>query len=197
MKFYIFLITLIIHQVSFGQDDNKATIIFNDDTKLEGIGEIKKNTIYFKISAEDKYTEWSHDYAKGIIFSGYGYSEKYEYTKLDNNSDPIIMEIVDDGFVKLYRKNKTVLKMSGDNQSIFKPFSGGNFLYEDMSTTYYVKRNEEDFATNISSSFKTRSLKYFSDCKSLIEKIYNRTFTVDKIKEMIEYYNNYCDGEEN
>jgi hypothetical protein len=202
MKFYIlFLFTILIHQFSFAQEENKAIILFNDGTSIEGIGEIKRNTIYFKVAPEDTYTEWDYTSAKGIIFSGYGYSEKYEYAKTDKNSNPVIMEVVDEGFVTLYRKNKMVFRVSTDyNHSPYNsvgPFAGNNFISEDMSTTYYVQRKEESFATNITSGFKAKSLKYFSDCKALTEKIYDRTFTVDKIKAMVDYYNNYCYEEEN
>ena len=198
MKKIILILLLLIQSFSYSQEENKATIIFNDNTTIEGLGEIKKNKIYFKVAPQDNYSEWDYTSVRGIIFSGYGFSEKYEYTKPDKNSNPVIMEIVDDGFVKLYRKNKLFMRIekvaiSTSNNLLL----GNNRISEDMSTTYYVKREEEDFATDISFGFKARSLKYFADCKSLTEKIYNRTFTAENIIEMINYYNNYCDGEEN
>jgi hypothetical protein len=48
----------------------------------------------------------------------------------------------------------------------------------------------------ISFSFKNRALKYFSDCKILIDKINKKEFKKDTITEMVYYYNDYCGKED-
>lgn len=193
MKKIFLIVFLVIQNFCFGQEENKATIIFSDSTTIDGIGEIKKNKFFFKIEPKDTFTEWDYTSTKGIIFSGYGFSEKYEYIYPDKYSKPIIVQVIDEGFVNLYRKNSLVTHFEKSNNENLP----NNSLYTDISSVYYVKRKNEIYATDITFSFKTRALKYFSDCKFLINKINNKTFTSENIIEMINYYNNYCDGEEN
>ena len=76
-------------------------------------------------------------------------------------------------------------------------FAGlGPSLNYDFSGVYYVKIINEDNATDITFSFKTRSLRYFSDCKIIIEKINKREFKKETITEMVYYYNDYCGKED-
>ncbi|HSD13205.1 MAG TPA: hypothetical protein VLB74_01010 [Flavobacterium sp.] len=211
-RFFLFLIFFQFCITCYCQERN-ATIVFIDNTTMEGLGEIKRNKIYFRISEEDEKTEWNYEMAKGIIFSGYGFYEKYEYQKPDKYSNPIIMEVVEEGDINLYRKNQigtyTPNFRAGDirtifpatNQTFHKPTDAGNSappypLTDDFATTYFVKRDSEEFATEISFSFKSRSLKYFADCESIIKKIKSRTFNSKNIPEIVTYYNNYCYTEE-
>ena len=68
---------------------------------LEGIGEIKNEKIYFRVDANSEKSEWDWDMARGLIFTGYGFSEKYEYFKPDRHSKPILMELIEEGNVNL------------------------------------------------------------------------------------------------
>jgi hypothetical protein len=72
LVFFLFL------NYAFGQDYREASILFNDSTTIKGFGELRNNKIYFKLKQEDKPSEWQSDFAKGLIFTGYGFSEKYE-----------------------------------------------------------------------------------------------------------------------
>lgn len=103
MKLILQLLFLFFINFTFGQDYREATIIFNDSTSVKGFGEIKKNTIYFKVKQKDQPSKWSYDIAKGLTFSGYGFSEKYEYVKFEKNRDPRIMEVIEEGELILYK----------------------------------------------------------------------------------------------
>jgi hypothetical protein len=105
MKIKSFLTILLINFtfLVFSQE-REATIIFNDSTSIKGFGEIKNENIYFRVSQEDEITKWSFDMAKGLTFSGYGFSEKYEYVKPDKYSTPILLEVIEEGNVNLYKK---------------------------------------------------------------------------------------------
>lgn len=85
MKLILQILFIFFFNFTFSQDYREATIIFNDSSSVKGFGEIKNNTIYFKVKQEDEPSKWSYDIAKGLIFSGYGYSEKYEYVKFEKN----------------------------------------------------------------------------------------------------------------
>ena len=204
-KIILILFFLLIQNISFVQEEgNSATIIFNDNTTIKGFGEIKKNKIYFKLTLDEKPDVWSYDIVKGIIFSGYGYSEKHEYIKPDKYSKPILMEVIEEGNVNLYRKNSLSFSPSfdanggGSFNSTFHNNSviSGNTHY-DVSTIFYVKKLNEEYATDIVFSFKARANRYFSDCEIIIKKLKDRTFNSENIPQMVTYYNNFCYEGEN
>ena len=204
-KISLISFVLFIQNISFGQEEgNSATIIFNDNKMIKGYGEIKKNKIYFKLALDEEPSEWNYQIVKGIIFSGYGYSEKYEYVKPNKYSNPILMEVIEEGNVNLYRKNNYKLNfgLSLNNGSDFNSNFHNNSINTansnyDLSTIFYVKKQNEEYATDIVFSFKTRSKRYFSDCDIIIEKLNNKIFNAENIPKMITYYNNYCYEEEN
>lgn len=177
----------------YGQE-REATIIFNDSTSIKGFGEIKKEKIYFRVSLTSEKSEWSYDFAKGLIFSGYGFSEKYEYVKPDKYSKPRILEVVEEGNITLYKDTRMFHTISATSIGGQLPTNVSTF--ENITETFYVKRKSEDFATDLTFSFKSRSLRYFSDCQIIIEKIKSRVFKANTIPKMVFFYNDYC-GKEN
>jgi len=206
MKLLFQLLFLFFINITFSQDYREATIIFNDSTSVKGFGEIKGNTIYFKVKEEDKPSKWSYDIAKGLLFSGYGYSEKYVYVKFKKNKDPKLMEVIEEGKITLYKDSNLTYKSNGDTRLTF----GSNGLAlptsqmqmsgttsQELKEKYYVQRKNAAFATDITFSFKFRAKIYFSDCEKIIEKINNGQFNKKTIPKMVYYYNDYCDSSEN
>ncbi|WP_281309642.1 hypothetical protein [Flavobacterium flavigenum] len=193
MKLIIQLLFLFFFNFTVSQDYREATILFNDSSSVKGYGEIRNNAIYFKVQQKDKPSKWSFDITKGLLFSGYGYSEKYEYVKFEKNTNPKIMEVMEEGRLTLYRFSKSVYRNNG-----FTSQNGlmNSFLTEGLKETYYVKRKNEELATDISFSFKFRSKIYFSDCEKIIQKINKGKFTKNNIPEIVYYYNDYCDETE-
>lgn len=194
MKIIIPFLFLLFINFAFGQDYRQAKIIFNDSTSIKGFGEIKNNEIYFKVKQEDKPTKWSYDIAKGLTFYGYGFSEKYEYIKCDKHSKPKILEVIEEGNVTLYKDSRIFYTGNFTPSVGHLPTNISSF--ENISETFYVKRESEEFATNIFFSFKTSAKKYFSDCLKIIEQINNRKFTKENIPDMVFYYNEYCSENE-
>ncbi len=191
-KSLIYVIFILISLSVFSQERD-ATILFNDCTSIKGFGEIKNEKIYFRVDLKDDKSEWKSDMAKGLIFTGYGFSEKYIFVKPDKYSKPILMEVIEEGNVNLYKKSSYGLKFNGIN--IYKDGVSPNADYT-FSSALYVKRANEESATELTFSFKSRSLRYFSDCQIIIDKIKKREFKADTITEMVYYYNDYC-GKEN
>ena len=194
-KIIIFIIIINLTFSAFSQE-REASVLFNDSTSIKGFGEIKKEKIYFRVSLTNEKSEYSYDLAKGLVFSGYGFSEKYEYVKPDKYSKPILMEVIEEGNVNLYKKSSSGLKMGIGVSAGNSHIGIGPEINYDYSSVYYAKRMNEENATDLTFSFKSRSLKYFSDCQIIIEKIKQREFKVDTITEMVFYYNEYC-GKEN
>jgi len=199
-KTLLAILLINLTHIVFSQE-REATIIFNDSTSIKGFGEIKNEKIYFRVRQEDETTKWSFDMAKGLTFSGYGFSEKYEYVKPDKYSNPILMEVIEEGNVNLYKKNSFGFQMGIGVNAVMSSAgigfvgAGPSFKY-DIKSVYYVKRKNETNATDITFSFKTRALRYFSDCKILIDKINKRDFKKESINKMVYYYNDYCGDED-
>ena len=144
MKKIIILIVITICTNVFGQE-REATILFNDSTSVKGFGEIKKEKIYFRVSLDAKIKEWDFKMASGLIFSGYGFSEKYLYIKPDKYSKkPIIMEVMEEGNVNLYKKSFITQKAYVDPTKSLTYFNYRKIYVYDFESTYYVKRKNEE-----------------------------------------------------
>lgn len=202
LKRPIALLFLLLATYSSYSQMKEATIFFNDSTSVLGLGEIKKEKIYFKVDPDEEASEWSYDMVKGIVFSGYGYSETYEFVPLKPKDAPEIVEVLQEGNLILYRKIKvrtTVDDLLSYTPSAFGPgtvpFPNSPGVDNSIKTLYYAKRKNEAFPTLIVFGNKKKLLEYFDDCPILRKKIIDKVFTKDTIEDMIEYYNNYCNDE--
>lgn len=192
--YFAFLFTSIF---SFSQE-RKAKLIFTDSTEIIGYGEIKNNKILFRISLDSTQTKWSHeDLVDGFEYYGNGFSEKFKYILPNKRTDkPMLMEIVEKGNVNLYKGLKTILPFITGEQKIV---NGSPVFVPDgiaKKVIYYVKRNDEAYATDISFSFKSKSLRYFKDCNLVIKKIKSKEFTLNNVEDLVFFYNEYCTDEE-
>ncbi len=194
MKLILQLLFVFFINLGFSQDYREASIIFNDSSSIQGFAEIKDNAIYFKVKQEDKADKWSYDFAKGLIFSAYGYSEKYEYVEFEH-SKPKLLQVVEEGNVNLYRYAKEYYIGRNPNLSIGKLPSDEDKIWA-MSEAFYVKRNSEPYAIDIEFSFNLRAKKYFGDCKKVVERIKSKKFTKENIKDMVFFYNEYCGSDD-
>lgn len=176
--------------------EREATILFNDSTSIKGLGEIKKEKIYFRVSSTDEITKWNYDMAYGLIFSGYGFSEKYVYVKPNKYSQPKLMEVIEEGKVNLYKESSFGIQIGITGGVGNSNFGASPILSHDYSAVYYVKRKTEEYATDISFSFKSNSSRYFSDCKMLLQKIKKNEFRKKDIVEIVYFYNDYCGEDE-
>ncbi|KAF2326833.1 hypothetical protein [Flavobacterium ginsenosidimutans] len=190
MKLILQLLFVLFINLGFSQDYREASIIFNDSSSIQGFAEIKDNAIYFKVKQEDKADKWSYDFVKGLVFSGYGYSEKYEYVEFEH-SKPKLLQVVEEGNVNLYRYAKAHYRGRNTNLPIGKLPSDEDIVWT-MSEAFYVKRKSELYAIDIEFSFNLRAKKYFGDCKKVVERINNKKFTKENIKDMVFFYNEYC-----
>jgi len=195
MRTLIVLLFVTLAATVFGQA-REATILFNDSTSVKGFAEIKKEKIYFKASPDSEVTEWSFDMAYGLVFSGYGYSEKYVYVYPGKKAKkPILMLVVEENFVSLYKKisftAETVYPM---NWPLQNPGQNATIKHYD-STVYYAQRKNETTATDITSNFKTDAAIYFTDCEALVAKIKKKEFKKEDVLDVVDYYNDYCGDE--
>lgn len=114
-KFLIFSFLLITNFVLC--QDQEATILFNDGTSIEGFGSINKNRIYFRASLDHTPDVWIYnDMVKGITFSGFESTVKYEYVLLDEFShpEPQLLEVVEKGNVTLYARVRKIVSVNSN-----------------------------------------------------------------------------------
>jgi hypothetical protein len=208
MRKLVFINLLLTINLAFSQI-KEATILFKDNTSIEGFGEIKKNKIYFKIEEKEEPSEWSFDMAKGITFSSYGYSEKYEYVTVSKKKKPLLLQVIEEGNVSLYldvfiETTYGAFATYNFNKNFNPTATPKNNLIPqvfsddaEMQRVYYTKRNSEEIATSITTSFSKTATKYFEDCGVLVQKIKTGKFLKKDIEEIVTYYNNYCYDDEN
>lgn len=202
---YLLLLTWLLSIPQSWSQMRPAIIFFKtDSTSVEGFGEIKKNKIFFKVEEKDEPSEWTHEVVKGITFSSYGYSEKYEYLEVAPKKKPILVQVVDEGAATLYLdvfvKNnffKPIIPVSTNHitangiqtTSLTNYNTGFN---SDLKAVFYVRRKNEPYPTNLSSGFAKTAPKYFADCGLLVKKIKTGEFSTKNIEDLVNYYNNYC-----
>lgn len=188
--YFLFLLTSIL---SFSQE-RQAKLIFTDSTEVIGFGEIRNNKILFRISLDSTQTKWSHeDLVDGFEYYGNGFSEKFKYILPDKRTDKsMLMEIVEIGSVNLYKGLRAIFPYITGEEKIV---NGSPVFVPDgiaKKVIYYVKRNDEAYATDISFSFKSKSLRYFKDCNLVTKKIKSKEFTLDNVEDLVFFYNEYC-----
>lgn len=192
MNKIVLLLLITFSTASFCQE-REATILFNDSTSVKGFAEVKNEKIYFRVSLTAEKSEWSYDMAYGLLFTGYGFLEKYIYVKPGKYAKkPKLMEVIEEGTVNLYKESDLGYNVGIGVSASKSTIGAAPTVTYGFSTTYFVKRKSEAFATDISFSFKSNSSRYFSDCKALVEKIKKREFTEKDIVDIVYYYNDYC-----
>ena len=80
-------------------------------------------------------------------------------------------------------------------------FGGGMHMTMGHSyniSSYYVRKENETEVTHlgstswISKNFKKAASNYFKDCPNLVEKLQNKEYKKKDIREIIDFYNEYC-----
>jgi hypothetical protein len=61
-----------------------------------------------------------------------------------------------------------------------------------IQNSYYIKKQNEDKAFELSFNFKKKVEKLFGDCKALMEKINKKEFTSKNTLDIVHFYNDYC-----
>ena len=195
MKIVLLILSVFISQIVLSQE-KEATLIFHDSTTVEGLGEIRKNIIIFRAGKNAKKLDWSYDLVKGIQFTEDGYDETFQYVQIDKYSKPVLLEVIDEGKVTLYKGYYTQHNnITGGSPTAL--LGNVQLLNSDQSTKYYLKRPYEEYASDFSNkSFEKSYSKYFSDCEALVTRIQKHKYTKEDVIDLVEFYNNYCEAEE-
>jgi len=81
----------------------------------------------------------------------------------------------------------------------YKNLYAPNFHIEIERIDYFLQKNNRDKLILVGANgnfmyknFKKSASKYFEDCPSLVEKIFNKEYELDQLPEVIEYYKSNC-----
>ncbi|WP_273568349.1 hypothetical protein [Maribacter halichondriae] len=179
--------------------NKKAVLFFKDGTVKEGLGKIH-NKSFVKFQLDKRSTPVLYHFAGLDSLKIYEEPEAvtYVYMKLSNKKEPKVLKQLQTGKVSLYyliRGQNSSTRIGGNG-----PGEGG---FQNVSSSakkdIYVKKNDEDTATYLSSlkliskNFKETTTEYFKDCPNLVEKISNHEFTKYDMRRIVDYYNSTCD----
>ncbi|AWG20264.1 hypothetical protein FFWV33_01335 [Flavobacterium faecale] len=168
-----------------------ATIFFKDGGSIIGYGLIKDNKIKFRVSLDSKADSWDFEMVDKIEFQHFFEKQVYKYIKLNKTNDPVLMELVTEGKVSLYRLTDSSWISNynfGYNQYV------GNTKITKI-TNFVIRKNEEYpscLNCELFNKWKKRTMDYLIDCQTLIKKIKSNELTESDLKEIVEYYNDLC-----
>ena len=193
-------------QITFGKDGtftNKwhpgTLVLKNKDTlkgfikyetssitkSLFGLSSLGKNKILFKKTDKSKdqvkHDKYLVDYL--IVQNNSGETIKFKYVKTSNNRLKLFQVLIE-GKVSVYLE-EGVYNMN---------FNSGATTFQQSRNLYYVQKQEDDFASNrffpnALKSFKKNAARYFSDCKSVVEKINSGEYKSKQLIQIIQEYN--------
>lgn len=110
-----------------------------------------------------------------------------KYAFIPTNKDNLkLMQILIEGKVSLYLKN--------GYENMYLENSNSTTIIQYHKNLYYVKKQNESFASNrffenVFKSFKKTASRYFSDCKPIVVKINNGEYKSDELFEIIKEFN--------
>ena len=207
----LFIMTFKINyaQLSFGKNgtfSNKwyegKLILNNNDTligvvkfesavkNLVGLGNFKPNKILFKKSKKSKKKKKykKNEVINFIIRRNDNKIVKYEYIDISKNKRELLL-VLAEGNVNLYEKDFTY--MENINKT---PGNFGTTQIQKNGRFLYLKKKNEKYAYNIQyskifKSFKVKGSKYFSKCKSVINKINDGSYKWYDLEIIVLEYN--------
>ena len=207
--FFFLISNFSFSQVSFGKNgtfSNKwyegKLILKNNDTlvgvvkfesavkNLIGLGNFKPNKILFKKSkkSKKKIKYKKNEVMNFIIKRNDDKIVKYEYIDISKNERKLLL-VLAEGNVNLYEKDFTY--MENINKT---PGNFGTSQIQKNGRFLYLKKKNEKYAYNIQytkifKSFKNKGSKYFSNCKSVINKINDGTYKWNDLEKIVLEYN--------
>ena len=151
----------------------------------------RKQRVRFKTHKKAKRERFDHTQIAKIIFD---YDDKasteYVYIPTTEKKYELFEKIVT-GKATLYARS---VNYTGNVGSDGATGMSGVCTWEDYNE-FYILREGEEIASplitfRISRSFRKRAMEYFSDCPAIVEKLEDKSYKKDDIKDVVESYNN-------
>lgn len=186
----LFLLLALFCLNCFSQSEN-ATLFFKDGDSLQGYAFINNNKIKFRVSLDSKGDFWSFEMVNKVEFETFFGIKTYEYVKINEFNDPLLLELVTKGEVSLYRETSSSWILDSN-------FPENNFPNNRKVTTAtnFLIRKNDDYASclncGIINKWRKRTMDFLIDCPTLVEKIKSYEYGEADLQEIVEYYNDFC-----
>ncbi len=166
----------------------KATLFFKDGKELSCYARISGDYIRY-VEKDIRSAETRVDYKElnSIKILMNDNFVELVYKTEEGKTKPRLMELVNNGKMKLYRIGDAYESNIGfqSNPNYFKRSSA--------SSVYFLQTKEnKDIVFRFSKDFEVNSKKYFSDCNLLVEKIGDDDFRKKDISKIVIFYNENC-----
>lgn len=174
-------------------------ITLKNGEKLKGIGKRKAFTFKYKADDDAKPQEFEFSTIKSIeIELSQNEITIYKcYQTKESDRFILVAEIISGNKAQLFSTTfsyNSGFSVGMGNGGMGMGMGGGSV------THYYLKKTNEDRLTDLGeynpllNNLKGKVKDYFSDCKSLIEKLENSEFRVrDGLEDIVNYYNKNCE----
>ena len=181
-------------------------ITLKNGEELKGIGKRKAYTFKYKADDNAKPQEFEFSTIKSveIELSENNITIYKCYQTKESDRFILVAEIISGNKAELFSTSFTYNSGFSGGMGTGGMGTGGIGIGMGMGggsvTHYYVKKTNEDRLTDLGeynpliNNLKAKVKDYFSDCKSLIEKLENREFKVrEGLEDIVNYYNNNCE----
>ena len=193
MKKLLTLLTLLFALLSNNclSQSEDATIFYKDGDSIRGYAFVKNNKVKFRVSLDRKGEFWTSLMIEKVVFETFFGNITYEYIKINEYNDPILLELVSEGDVSLYRQTSS----SWILDSNFPENNHPNNRKVTKVINFLIRKND-DFPTCLNcglfNKWKKRTMDFVIDCPTLIKKIKINEFREIHLQEIVEYYNDFC-----
>ncbi|WP_274474482.1 hypothetical protein [Mangrovimonas aestuarii] len=121
----------------------------------------------------------------------------YEFIPLSRKRNALF-RVIEKGSVTLY--GRSVGASTSMGPTFFSPAGGSavpniptHYYYSSFNEFYVIKEGESEafplMKHGTLRSFKKQAIKYFHDCPSVVEKLKNKMYKEEDVKEVVEEYN--------
>ena len=181
---------------SIQSQEREAKLLLKDNSSVDGLGEIKKNKIYFRLTLDEKPEIWTEDDAKGLEFTGYHLPEKYVYVIHGKKNEVHLMEVLQEGSIELYKDIYYMAEYTpgmSTNMQLGSAFMPSARVDSTKNIDYYIKKSNDTKGNIVTMDFKKIGQKFFSDCEDLMTKINEEEFLEEgEIIDLVKFYNRNC-----
>ena len=195
MKFKLLLLLFFTFSISSAQM-KPVSITFRNGEILKGLGKKKAYTFKYKSDENAKAQEFKFSEIKSVeIEISYGEKVTYKFFQVKDSENYIaVTDLILGSKAELYTNSFTF------NTGGMGMGGMGMGMGNQTVINYYIKKPNEDKLTEmgaydpLTNNLKGRVKTYFSDCKSLIDKLENREFKVrDGLEDIVTFYNKNCE----
>ncbi|PIB30619.1 hypothetical protein [Maribacter sp. 4G9] len=167
-------------------------LFYQDGSSITGEGKLKKDQVKFWKSDGSKAEKIDITSLERVTFRYRAGDKTYLPVEVREREYPLVLQLLEEGSVSLYRDYMTVMYMSGMGMPGSAPVMNSNSIVD-----YYVRREgqpAEHLASNqlFSKNFKKAASQYFEDCPELVQRIQNHEYQKRDIQEVVSYYNSSC-----